>query len=126
LSARLIAAGVGLFYLASGLWAFLDPASFAGTVATFDPYNRHLLHDSGAFSAGLGLVLLISAWKADGIRPALLAALAASVLHLGAHVEDIGLGGHPATDIPALALVCVALVAGVVAASRRGSREVRS
>jgi hypothetical protein len=118
LTARVIAASVGLFYLATGLWAFLDPASFAGSVATFFPYNRHLLHDSGAFSAGLGLVLLLSSFRSEGLIAALLGVLAASVLHLVAHVEDIPLGGHPGTDIPILALVCVVLAAGVVAAAR--------
>jgi predicted anti-sigma-YlaC factor YlaD len=124
LSARVIAAAVGLFYLGTGLWAFFDPASFAGSVATFAPFNRHLLHDAGAFSTGLGVVLLISAWRPSGLVEALLAVLAASLLHLWAHIEDINLGGRPGSDIPILALVCVALGAGVVAASRSSSRAV--
>ena len=126
MSARVIAAAAGLFYVATGLWAFLDPASFAGSVATFSPYNRHLLHDSGAFSAGLGFALLIAAWTSEGLRVTLLAVLAASLLHLGSHIEDINLGGRPATDIPILALLCVVIAVGVVAASRRAARTVKS
>ena len=119
MAARLIAAVVGLFYLGTGVWAFFDPAGFAGSVATFSPFNRHLLHDAGAFSTGLGAVLLFSASRPAGLANALGAVLAASLLHLWAHIEDIRLGGRPSTDIPILALVCVALVAAVVAASRR-------
>ena len=114
MTARLLAGAVGIFYLASGLWAFADPTGFAASVATFSPFNRHLLHDTGAFSAGLGLVLIISAWMGEGLRPALLAVLGASLLHLAAHIEDRTLGGHPSTDIPILTLICVALAAGAL------------
>ena len=124
MSARAIAVVIGLFYLGSGLWAFFDPYSFAGSVATFSPFNRHLLHDAGAFSTGLGLVLLVSAWLSEGVLPAMVAVLAASLLHLWAHIEDVALGGHPTTDIPILAVVCLVLVAGVVLASRRSTRRV--
>jgi hypothetical protein len=37
----------GLFMLSLGTWAFFGSASFADFVAF--PYNRHLLHDVGAF-----------------------------------------------------------------------------
>ncbi len=57
MTARLLAGIVGLFYIVSGLWAVADPTGFAGSVATFSPFNRHLLHDTGAFSTGLGLAL---------------------------------------------------------------------
>jgi hypothetical protein len=127
MSSRLIAVVIGIFYVITGVWAFLDPASFAGSVATFPPFNRHLLHDAGAFSTGLGLVLLLSAWISDRLLPALLAVLAASLLHVMAHAEDIGLGGRPSTDIPVLSLICVALLAGVALEMRRrlsaGARE---
>ena len=123
MSARAIAAVIGLFYLGSGLWAFIDPSSFAGSVATFSPFNRHLLHDAGAFSTGLGLVLLVAAWLSEGVLPAMVAVLGPSLLHLWAHIEDAALGGHPTTDIPILAIVCLALVAGVVLASRRWTRR---
>ena len=43
----------GLFMLALGIWAFFAPASFADFAAF--PYNRHLLHDVGAFQIGLGV-----------------------------------------------------------------------
>jgi len=107
-----------------GLWAFLGPASFYGQVATFQPYNQHFLHDAGAFQVGLGLALLLPAVLGRGLRPALLAVLAASLLHFVAHVEDVRLGGHPATDLTALGVLCLALVAALVVDTRllKGSR----
>lgn len=122
MTARLIAAVVGLFYLVAGIWALVDPAGFAGSVATYSPFNRHLLHDVGAFTAGLGLVLIVAAWMSEGLRPALIAVLVASLLHLWSHVEDAGLGGRPATDIPILALVCVSLAAAVALSTGRRTR----
>jgi uncharacterized membrane protein len=122
--ARIIAVAVGVVYLLLGLWAFLDPASFYGQVATFQPYNPHFLHDAGAFQVGLGLALLLPAVLERGLRPALLAVLAASLLHFVAHVEDVRLGGHPATDLTALGVLCLALVAALVVDTRllKGSR----
>ena len=46
----------GLFMLVLGIWAFFVPASFADFVAF--PYNRHLLHDVGAFQIGIGTTML--------------------------------------------------------------------
>jgi uncharacterized membrane protein len=122
--ARIIALAVGVVYLLLGLWAFLGPASFYGQVATFQPYNQHFLHDAGAFQVGLGLALLLPAVLGRGLRPALLAVLAASLLHFVAHVEDVRLGGHPATDLTALGVLCLALVAALVVDTRllKGSR----
>ena len=107
--ARVIALIVGAFYLASGAWSFLYPSSFYGTVASFVPYNLHLLHDLGAFQVGLGLVLVVPVLLKLPLRAPLIAVLAASLLHVVAHLEDIRLGGHPATDLPALLLIVVAL-----------------
>ena len=116
--ARIISLAVGVFYVLVGLWAFLDPASFYAQVATFPPFNQHFLHDAGAFQVGLGLALLLPAALGRGLRPALLAVLAASLLHFVAHVEDVRLGGHSATDLTALGVLCLALVAGLVVDTR--------
>ncbi|HEV2028486.1 MAG TPA: hypothetical protein VGS16_08125 [Candidatus Dormibacteraeota bacterium] len=122
--ARIIAVAVGVFYLLVGLWAFLDPSGFYGRVATFQPYNEHFLHDAGAFQVGLGLALVLPAILGRGLRPALLAVLAASLLHFGAHVEDLRLGGHPATDLSVLGVLCLVLAAALVVDTRlpRSSR----
>lgn len=110
---RALTAAVGVFYAGFGAWAYLLPASFFDRVATFLPYNMHLFHDAGAFQVGLGLALLLPLALRAQLRLPAMAVLIASLLHLGSHVMDIGLGGHPGTDIPFLALICVALVAAI-------------
>src|SRR5215469_1689577 len=111
-AARGIAILVGAFYVVVGLWAFLAPAGFSGTIAPFPPFNQHLFHDAGAFQVGLGLALLLGATARAALQPALLAVLlavlAASILHVVSHVEDRTLGGH-VTDVPALSLLCALL-----------------
>ena len=42
----------GLFFLLPGIWAFVAPHAFYDQLATFPPYNRHLLHDIGCGKAG--------------------------------------------------------------------------
>jgi uncharacterized membrane protein len=111
--ARVIALAVGVFYVAVGVWAFLAPAGFYADVAPFPPYNQHLFHDAGAFQVGLGLALVLGTWARGALLPALLAVLAASLLHVASHVEDRSLGGH-GTDPLALGLLCVALAVACV------------
>jgi hypothetical protein len=106
---RVIGAVIGAFYLFTGVWAFLAPLSFFSAVATFAPANVHLLHDLGAFQVGLGLALTVPVALQVPLRAPLIAVLAASVLHVLAHLEDIRLGGHPTTDLPILTLICLAL-----------------
>jgi hypothetical protein len=54
----------GSIMLALGFWAFFAPRSFAEQIATFPPYNHHLLHDLGAFQIGIGTaVLLTLVWR---------------------------------------------------------------
>jgi hypothetical protein len=55
----------GLFMLVLGIWAFFAPAPFAEFV-TF-PYNRHLLHDVGAFQIGIGTTMLLALMWTDGV-----------------------------------------------------------
>src|SRR5215203_5183780 len=55
----------GLFMLVLGIWAFFAPASFADFVAF--PYNRHLLHDVGAFQIGIGTTMLLALMWTDGV-----------------------------------------------------------
>lgn len=110
-TARVIALVIGLWYLLAGAWAFAAPASFFAWVATFAPYNQHLLHDAGAFQVGLGLALLLGVAMRAALQPALLAVLAASILHVASHVEDRSLGGRP-SDLLILSLFCALLAAG--------------
>ena len=117
--ARIIAGVVGLFYVATGAWSFLFPAYFYSAVATFSPYNLHLLHDVGAFQIGLGAVLVTAALSGKALVAALVGVLAGSLLHLAAHLLDIRLGGHPMTDLPVLTLIVVVLALALYMELRR-------
>ena len=89
---KVVSAAAGLLLLATGLWAFAAPRSFFESVATYPPFNKHLLHD-------LGL----------GALPPLLTSTFAAL----AHWLDRELGGS-ATDpwyLSAFALVLLAAAA---------------
>jgi hypothetical protein len=116
---RVLAFAAGAFYVFTGGWAFLFPSDFYSIVATFSPYNVHLLHDAGAFQVGLGVVLIVASVAGRGLVPALIGVLAGSTLHVVAHLADIHLGGHPGTDLPALILIAAALAVALVLELRR-------
>ena len=102
----------GIFFLAFGFWAFLDSQSFFEEVATFEPYNAHLLHDIGAFQIGIGATLLLALWqRTDAIFTALGGAGIDATFHVLAHIGDRDLGGSD-SDIVILAVVAVLLLAG--------------
>lgn len=110
---QVLAAALSLLSVGLGLWAMLAPESFFAVVATYPPYNRHLVHDLGAFQLGLGGCLGMALF----VRSALLAALAGTaigaVAHFASHVVDRGLGGRPGDvmTVGVLAAVLVALTA---------------
>jgi len=104
------AAICGLSMLGLGLWAFLDPPSFADFI-DFAPYNRHLIHDAGAFQVGIGAAVLLALWWSDALMVALTGFAVASGLHTLSHAIDRSLGGHD-SDVPSLGLLTVvALIA---------------
>ncbi|MBW3594860.1 MAG: PPOX class F420-dependent oxidoreductase, partial [Actinobacteria bacterium] len=96
------------------LWAFFAPRSFFDAVAVFQPYNEHFVHDIGAFQIGLGAVLVLGAYLADALFVALAGVGMGATLHLISHVMDRDLGGNPSSDIPLLAVMTGALVAGAI------------
>src|SRR5688572_19944991 len=102
----------GVSFLAAGLWAMVGPESFFDAVATFEPYNQHFLQDIGAFQIGLGAVLLLAAARVptDGLAVGLLGVGVGNLAHVVAHGIGVELGGNPARDIPAFALVTVVLL----------------
>jgi hypothetical protein len=95
--------------LGLGAWAFLAPHSFADFI-DYPPYNRHLIHDAGAFQLGIGVTTLLALLWPDGLLAALTGFTVASALHTVSHWTDRGTGGH-GSDVPSLALTVVALVA---------------
>jgi hypothetical protein len=100
---RAVALLVGAFYVVTGLWSFLTPEGFFGSVANFAPYNVHLLHDLGAFQVGVGLALVRPAALGRALVTSLAAVLGAS-------------------DLPILALVCLLLLVATVAEGRQPRR----
>ncbi|MEX2202774.1 MAG: hypothetical protein WD965_01670 [Actinomycetota bacterium] len=101
-------------FLGSGLWAMVAPESFFDAVATFEPYNQHLVQDIGAFQIGLGAVLLLAAipTRADALAVGLVGVGIGSAAHTISHVIGRNLGGTPELDIPLTALLSLLLLAG--------------
>jgi hypothetical protein len=120
---RYVAAVAGLSLVALGLWAFFDPRSFFDQLATFKPYNRHLIHDIGAFQVGLGATLLIALAWTDALAVALAGVGAGSALHAAAHWWDKDLGGKSSDPYSLTIVALVILIAGAMRhhASREGS-----
>lgn len=100
LVSTLVVGGFGAFTLIFGLWALIDAQSFYDEIATFPPYNRHLLHDVGAFQIGLGAALLCAiAWRGDALLAALGGGAAGATAHEIAHIWDSDLGGRDSDPI---------------------------
>ena len=99
----------GLFFLLPGIWAFVGPHSFYDQLAPFPPYNRHLLHDIGAFQIGIGAALLLALRWADARFVVLAGAASAACVHLVSHVVDHDLGGKD-TDAFVFGALAVLLV----------------
>lgn len=110
LIAPIIVGLVGLQFLVVGVFALAAPEAFFDTLATFEPYNRHFIHDLGAFQIGIGAALLAAAARLDGLLVGLIGGTTTAVLHLFAHVIDRDLGGTPATDIPFFGFITAALL----------------
>lgn len=107
--------------VALGIWAFLDPRAFYDAVATWPPFNKHFIHDLGAFQIGLGLTLLLALARADALFVALAGVGAGAVVHAAAHWIDRDLGGK-ASDPWLMTVLAAILIAGAVM-RRRGKRR---
>jgi hypothetical protein len=114
LVSALALAGAG-FFLATGAWAFADPASFYSGVARYAIYNQHFLHDIGALELGLGAALLLGLAGLGGRATALWGAGIGSAFHALSHFLDRGLGGRAADPYLLAALAAVLLTAATLA-----------
>lgn len=115
----------GLLMLFAGIWALAAPSSFVRDVGPFPPYNRHFVHDTGAFQAGIGAALLAGGAGWDGLTVGLFGFAVSSALHELSHVMDRHIGGH-STDPAGLGVVAVLSVAAVVLAFRSRPALVRA
>lgn len=121
--AALILSAVSM--LVPGVWAFLAPTNFAREIALFDPYNRHYLHDVGAFQIGLGIAALMALRWRNGAVVALGGLLVANAAHTVSHAVDRNLGGRP-TDIPILLALAALAAAGLLARPARAGAAART
>ena len=112
----------GLFMLVLGIWAFVAPASFADFVAF--PYNRHLLHDVGAFQIGIGTTMLLALLWTDGVKVVLAGYVVGTGFHLVSHILDRHIGGHSYDPLVLSVMVAVGL-AGMYLRSRVSRRTPR-
>jgi hypothetical protein len=113
-----------LSFLVLGAWAFLAPRSFYDNIATFEPYNLHLLHDLGAFQLAIGASLLAALLWRDGLSVALAGATVGAVVHDVSHFMDRDLGGR-SSDPWALGLLAVLLLAALALRIRARGRAGR-
>jgi uncharacterized membrane protein len=100
-----------------GGWAFLQPMSFSDFI-NCAPYNRHLVHDAGAFQIGIGVTLLLALVWSDAPLVALIGFVVASGLHTISHYADRHLGGHD-SDVPVLSLFTLIALIGIVSSIHR-------
>jgi len=116
--AKVVAVLAGLFYLAGGIWAFAGPQSFFDNVATYPPYNEHLIHDLGAFQIGIAVGVLAGVLLADALAAGLAGVAAASVMHGISHIMDHGLGGR-GSDPWTISLVGLLVLLAFLLVARR-------
>lgn len=123
-SIRWVTIAGGAAFVLFGIWAFVAPQSFFDSLASFEPYNAHLIRDIGAFQIGLGAVLLLVAFLPDAHGAALLGVGVGGVFHAIGHMIDRDLGGSPATDIPVFSLLAAILLwAGIAQLRAVGPRR---
>ena len=123
---RLVCILIVVFAVGTGMWAFLAPKSFYDNLAEFPPYNRHLFHDIGAFSVGMGMAVVFALARWGSLRVALSAAAVGNVLHGISHIVDRDLGGR-STDPWSLSFVAIVTVAAAIAAAKtEGASEASS
>ena len=125
LVSNLVVAVFGIFTLALGIWALADTTSFYDNIAEWPPYNRHFIHDIGAFQIGLGVALVFALiWQGDAVLAALGGGAAGATLHSVVHITDEEFGGRD-VDPYLLGIVALVLIVAFVWRLFAGQREVR-
>ncbi|GAA2407748.1 hypothetical protein [Nonomuraea africana] len=105
-----------LSMLATGIWARVDPASFA--VWANWPNHVHFLHDAGVFQIGIGLMLLCALWWRDVVGVVLAGFVFTNTFHAVNHAVDLELGGGHVSDVWSLLAISLVAAAGLVARLR--------
>jgi hypothetical protein len=76
-----------------GVWAFGWPRSFYDNVATYPPYNLHLVHNVGAFQLGIAAALAGALVWRDALTVALFGGTVGCGFHAISDFLDNDLGG---------------------------------
>jgi PPOX class probable F420-dependent enzyme len=97
-----------VFMLGAGVWALVDPASFADAVKF--PANEHFVHDAGAFQVGIGLILALALIWRDPPAVVLAGFVASNTVHALNHGIDLDIGGR---DSDPWLLAVLSIVTGV-------------
>jgi hypothetical protein len=108
-----------LYFVVFGAWALLLPRSFFDRIATWPPFNEHLIHDAGALQLGIGVGLAAALLRNWSRLAPLIGAAVATLLHVVSHVVDYGEGGR-SSDPYALGAVAVIVCVAVFAEIRSG------
>jgi hypothetical protein len=119
---RVLIALAAVGTIASGLFAMLAPEAFFNAVAAYPPYNRHFIHDIGAFMLGLGAGLGFALTLTDALLVGLAANVVGAVAHFLSHLIDRDLGGAPSdpATFGIFALILVAFTIWRLRAPRSG------
>ncbi|MGH3971909.1 MAG: hypothetical protein ACRDS9_01070 [Pseudonocardiaceae bacterium] len=121
--AKIVAALAAAYSLTFGIWAFAAPESFAENIATFPPYNRHLVHDLGVFGIALGVAAAAGLLLSDALTTVLAAVAAGSLMHGVSHILDQDLGGRPSDPWTVSLIGVITLLAFLAAVTTRGARS---
>jgi hypothetical protein len=105
---------LGLTSIGAGLWAMVAPHSFDDQAATFPPYNRHFIHDIGAFQIGLGSCLIAALAFTDALLAVLIGNALGAISHFAGHVADRSIGGQSSDPYTFAALALLMVVLAVV------------
>jgi hypothetical protein len=117
----LVVGVAALALVASGLFALLSPETVFNLLAVYPPYNRHFLHDIGAFMLGLGACLGFALSLTDALLVVLAGNAVAAVAHFVSHLVDRELGGLP-TDPATFLLFAVLMIGLTIWRARRVGR----
>lgn len=91
----------------------VSPETFFENLATFEPYNAHLLQDIGAFQIGLGATLALAVFvTGDALLASLVGVGVGALAHVVSHLVSLGSGGNPEVDVPSLSVLAVLLLVG--------------
>jgi hypothetical protein len=108
-----------LYFVVFGCWALLLPRSFFDRIATWPPFNEHLILDAGTLQLGIGIGLAVALMRRWSRLAPLIGAAVAALLHVVSHVVDYGEGGR-SSDPYALGVIAVIICVALFAEVRSG------